>query len=931
MTKFSYINNADPKYIDSLYKKFLENPLSVDEEWRKFFEGFEFARNSGFKAAETSREGVDPHRRKEVNVLNLINGYRSRGHFFTKTNPVRERRKYTPTLDVENFGLSKEDLEVEFHAGNEIGIGTVPLKKIIEHLQETYCRSIGAEYMFIRQPERVEWLQNKMEYTRNMPQFSKEEKLNILKKLTQAVVFESFLHTKYVGQKRFALSGGETIVAGLDAILEKGAALGIEEFVIGMAHRGRLNILANILNKEYEQIFAEFEGEDLRSRREVESESIFEGDVKYHLGFSNDVRTRNGKEIHLSLSPNPSHLEAVDPIVQGIARAKIDKRYNGDIKKLAPILIHGDAAIAAQGIVYEVIQMSLLEAHKTGGTIHLVINNQLGFTTNYLQGRSSIYCTDVAKVTRSPVFHVNADDVEAVVFAIQMAMEYRQEFHTDVFIDLLGYRRYGHNEADEPRFTQPKLYKIIEKHPDPREIYLKNLIGDNEISQSEAEDIEAEFRQQLNDLFNKTKSATVKPSISSFEEDWEGLRRPSPEDFDESPDTQVSEKNFSRIAEKVFQIPSDAKVFKKIRRLYDTSYKNFVEKKSLNWGMAELMAYGTLVDEGVSVRLSGQDSERGTFAHRHAVLKIEESEENYVPLNHVNKNQAKFEIYNSLLSEYGVLGFEMGYAWSNPAGLTIWEAQFGDFVNGAQIVIDQYLSCSEIKWRRMNGLVLYLPHGYEGQGPEHSSARMERFLNLCAYYNMQVVNCSTPANFFHVLRRQTKFPFRIPLIILTPKSLLRHPKCISPIEDFIQNKFQEIIDDQNVTPDSVDTILLCSGKIYYELLERQQEEEHYDVAIIRLEQVYPLPYKQIQSILNRYHYAKNFIWVQEEPRNMGAWPFLMRRPEMESFDLIARKASPTPATGYYKQYLAEQKEIIDRAFDKMPLNHRQEVDKAVIK
>jgi 2-oxoglutarate dehydrogenase E1 component len=926
MAKFSYISNADPKYIDGLYKQFLDDPVSVDEGWRKFFEGYEFARNSGLKSGEASLEGeADPNRRKEINVLNLINGYRSRGHFFTRTNPVRERRKYTPTLDIENFGLSEQDLDIDFHAGTEIGVGTAPLRRIIAHLQETYCRSVGAEYMFIRQPERVEWLQRRMESTRNIPQFSKEEKLHILKKLTQAVAFESFLHTKYVGQKRFALSGGETVVAGLDAIIEKGAELGIEEFVIGMAHRGRLNVLANVLNKDYERIFAEFEGE------EVESESIFEGDVKYHLGFSGDVKTRNGKTIHVTLTPNPSHLEAVDPVVQGIARAKIDKRYNGNIKKLAPILIHGDAAIAGQGIVYEVIQMSLLQAYKTGGTIHLVINNQLGFTTNYLQGRSSIYCTDVAKVTRSPVFHVNADDVEAVVFAIQMAMEYRQEFHTDVFIDLLGYRRYGHNEADEPRFTQPKLYKIIEKHPDPRQIYMNNLIANNEISSKEAEGVETEFRDKLNDVFIKTRSKNVKPVISAFEQEWEGFRRPGEEDFDKSPETKVAERNFSRVAKQVFQIPSEINVFNKIRRLYDASYKNFAENKLLNWGMAELMAYGTLVDEGISVRLSGQDSERGTFAHRHAVLKIEESEENYIPLKHVSKSQGEFEIYNSLLSEYGVLGFEMGYAWSNPTGLTVWEAQFGDFVNGAQIIIDQYLSCSEIKWKRMNGLVLYLPHGYEGQGPEHSSARLERFLNLCAYYNMQVVNCTTPANFFHVLRRQTKFPFRIPLIILTPKSLLRHPKCISPLEDFTQNRFQEIIDDRSVEADSVDTVLLCTGKIYYELLDRQQKEEHYDVAIVRLEQVYPIPYKQLQKVLNRYRRAKKFIWVQEEPRNMGAWPFLMRRPEIESFDLIARKASPTPATGYYKQFLAEQAEIIDRAFKKMPVNRSQEMDKAVVK
>ena len=913
MDKFSYISNADPKYIDSLYKKYLNNPNSLDEEWRKFFEGFEFAR----KSLIDSGTEVDPHRRKEINVLNLINGYRARGHFFTKTNPVRARRKYTPTLDIENFGLSKEDLNIEFHAGNEIGIGTASLKKIIEHLQLTYCHSIGAEFRFIRQPERVEWLQNRMELTRNMPTFSKEEKLHILKKLIQAVEFENFLHTKYVGQKRFALSGGETIIPGLDAIIEKGAGLGIEEFVIGMAHRGRLNVLANILNKNYEEIFAEFEGE------EVESESIFEGDVKYHLGFSNDVKTRNGKKVHLSISPNPSHLEAVDPVVQGISRAKIDKKYKGNIKKLAPILIHGDAAIAAQGIVYEVIQMSLLDAHKTGGTIHLVINNQLGFTTNYLQGRSSIYCTDVAKVTRSPVFHVNADDVEAVVLAVQMAMEYRQEFHTDVFIDMLGYRRYGHNEADEPRFTQPKLYKVIEKHPDPQKIYLDRLIDNNEISQNEADELRDEFHDQLNSFFNKTKNESVKPSISSFEEDWQDLRRPQENDFDESPDTKVDKQRFIQIAEKVFNIPQDINVFRKIRRLYETSYKNLQEKNLLNWGMAELLAYGTLVDEGTSIRLCGQDSERGTFAHRHAVLKIEESEDNYIPLSHVSEKQAKFEIYNSLLSEYGALGFEFGYSWANPEGLTIWEAQFGDFMNGAQIVIDQFLSCSEIKWKKMNGIVLYLPHGYEGQGPEHSSARMERLLNLCAYQNMQIVNCTTPANLFHVLRRQVRFPFRIPLIILTPKSLLRHPQCVSPVEDFAESKFMETIDDPNADPDSVDTLLFCTGKIYYELLERQQNEGRNDIAVIRFEQIYPIPYKQLRKIIRRYRSAKNYRWVQEEPRNMGVWPFIMSRPEMRAVELIARKASPTPATGYHKQHLAEQKELIDRAFQKSTQQNRK--------
>jgi len=914
MKQYSYISNADPDYIENLYQKYLENPKSVDDGWKNFFDGFEFARK--FKAK--SEASVDPNRRKEINVLNLIYGYRSRGHFFTKTNPVRERRKYTPTLDIENFGLSKEDLEVEFQAGNEIGIGPAPLNKIIEHLHQTYCHSIGAEYMFIRQPERVEWIQQRMETTRNIPDFSKEEKLHILKKLVQAVTFERFLHKKFVGQKRFAISGGETVIPGMDAIIEKGAELGIEEFIIGMAHRGRLNVLANIMNKPYEQIFAEFEGE------EVESDSIFEGDVKYHLGFSNDVKTRNGKDIHLHLSPNPSHLEAVDPVVQGTARAKIDKIYNGNIKKLAPILIHGDAAIAAQGIVYEVIQMSLLDAYKTGGTIHLVINNQLGFTTNYLDGRSSIYCTDVAKVTRSPVFHVNADDVEAVVFAIQMAMEYRQEFHTDVFIDLLGYRRYGHNEADEPRFTQPKLYKIIEKHPDPRELYVKDLIENGQITQQEADEIDEEFYKKLDGLFDKSKEGSVKPLISTFEDEWGGLRRPKAEDFDESPKTSISKAKLFEVGEKIFRIPQEINVFKKIRRLYETAHKNLTEKKELNWGMAELIAYGSLLDEGISVRLSGQDSERGTFAHRHAVLKVEESEEDFIPLNHLNGKQAKFEIYNSLLSEYGVLGFEFGYAFSNPKGLTVWEAQFGDFVNGAQIITDQFLSCSEIKWKRMNGLVLYLPHSYEGQGPEHSSARPERFLMLCAYHNMQVVNCTTPANFFHVLRRQVKYPFRIPLIILTPKSLLRHPECISPVEDITNGRFQEIIDDPNVDANGVKTVLMCSGKIYYELLKEQRENQHNDTAIIRLEQIYPFPTGQLQNVLENYSYADKLIWVQEEPRNMGAWPFLIRRPEMRGFNLIARKAIPTPATGYHKQHVAEQNAIINQAFGNAPIEQEEQ-------
>jgi 2-oxoglutarate dehydrogenase E1 component len=908
MDKFSYLSNAHPDYIDSLYKAYLADPESVDEGWRKFFEGFEFAQS--YDGAVEAPAAVDAERRKEVNVLNLINAYRTRGHFFTKTNPVRERRKYRPTLDIENFGLAEEDLDTVFEAGVEIGIGAAPLGIIIEHLQETYCHSIGAEYMFIRDPARVRWLQERMESTRNIPSFSLEEKRHILDKLNQAVVFENFLHSKYIGQKRFALSGGETVIPALDAIIEKGASMGIDEFVIGMAHRGRLNVLANILRKSYQEIFAEFEGVG-------HEDAVFEGDVKYHLGYSGNITTFKGKNVHLNLVANPSHLEAVDPAAEGVVRAKIDKRYNGDSKKIVPILIHGDAAIAAQGVVYEIIQMSLLEGYKTGGTLHLVINNQIGFTTNYLEGRSSTYCTDVAKVTLSPVFHVNADDVEAVVFAILMALEYRQTFHTDVFIDFLGYRKYGHNESDEPRFTQPRLYKAIEKHPDPRQIYYQELISHGEISTGLAKEMEKDFQNLLQYRLDRAKEAAKLKPLSSFKGDWSGYRKPSDEDFDFSPKTGLAEEKLVYTGERIFSIPREFNVFRKIRKLYEERKKRFLEKSRIDWGMAETLAYGTLLEESIAVRLSGQDSERGTFSHRHTVLIDEESEDEYIPLNNISEGQAKFQVFNSLLSEYAVVGFEYGYASANPKGLTIWEAQFGDFANGAQIVIDQFISSGASKWRRFNGLVLYLPHGYEGQGPEHSSARIERFLSLCALNNMTVVNCTTPANFFHVLRRQMKYPFRIPLVVFTPKSLLRHPSCVSPLVDFAEGtRFREVIDDTYVKAKDVKRILFCSGKIYYDLLERQQKEERKDAAIVRVEQLYPLPIKQIMKIIAKYKNVERYLWVQEEPENMGPWSFIRRKFKLVKTTLVSRSESPSPATGYFKQHLLEQEEIINLAFGK---------------
>lgn len=908
MDKFSYVGNAHGAVIDDLYQQYLKDPEALEAGWRKFFEGFEFARSSFQQAAPSSE--VPENVRKEFNVINLINSYRSRGHLFTKTNPVRERRKYSPTLDKENFGLTDADLDAVFHAGTEIGIGPAKLRVIIAHLEQTYCESIGAEYKYIRAPEIVNWLQVRMESTKNTPNFNLDDKKQILENLNKAVAFENFLHTKFVGQKRFSLEGAEALIPALNAVVENGSQLGIEEFVIGMAHRGRLNVLANILNKTYEDIFSEFEGKEYE-------DSLFDGDVKYHLGYSTNVITKSGNKVHLSLTPNPSHLEAVDPVVEGIARAKIDNVYGNDYNKLAPILIHGDAAVAAQGIVYEVIQMSQLNGYKTGGTIHLVVNNQIGFTTNYLDARSSTYCTDIAKVVLSPVFHVNGDDVEALVLTIQMAMEFRQKFHRDVFIDLLCYRRYGHNEGDEPRFTQPILYKAIAQHPNPREIYNEKLMKLGEVEANLAKEMEKKFKQLLQDRLEEAKQIR-KAKISSFlEGQWKGLRLTKEEDFEASPVTAVDKKVFLDIASKIVEIPKDKKFFNKMEKTFKDRKEMLVGEGRLDWAMGELLAYGTLVNEGFPVRFSGQDVERGTFSHRHAVIKLDDSEEEYVPLQNISKTQAKFEIYNSLLSEYGVVGFEYGYAMAAPHSLVIWEAQFGDFNNGAQIIIDQYLSSAEEKWRRMNGLCMFLPHGYEGQGSEHSSARMERFLTLCAENNMQVINCTTPANFYHAIRRQMIRDFRKPLIAFTPKSLLRHPRCVSKIEDFTQGGFKEIIDDTKADAKVVNKLVFCTGKLYYELLEQKEKDNADDIAIVRLEQLYPFPRVQIKALLKKYKNAKEYIWAQEEPENMGAWTYLLRVFREVSLKVISRCESGSPATGSSKQHAAQQKAIIDKVFEKV--------------
>ena len=903
MDKFSSVGNQELAAIEDLYQTYLENPKSVDESWQQFFAGFELARtNYQQKHTTVQSDKID----KEFAILNLIHGYRQRGHLFTKTNPVRSRRKYTPTLDIENFGLEKKDLETVFQAGNDIGIGPAKLKDIIAHLEATYCRSIGVEYVYMRHPEVVNWLKKKMETTRNSEEYSDEKRKHFFYHLKLAVGFENFIHKKFVGQKRFSLEGAETLIPSLDAVIEKGAELGIEEFVIGMAHRGRLNVLANILEKPYENIFKEYTGKEYE-------DDISQGDVKYHLGYENEVVTDEGKKVKLKLVPNPSHLETVAPIVEGVVRSQIDSLYGKNFDKAAAIIIHGDAAIATQGVVYETIQMSQLDGYKTGGTIHLVINNQVGFTTSYLEARSSTYCTDIAKVTRSPVFHVNGDDVEALIYTVKLAMEFRQKFYSDVFIDILCYRKYGHNEGDEPRFTQPVLYKIIEKHPNPRDIYSEKLNNLGVMSAEESKKEVKEFDQLLEQKYNDSEKIEKVKIRKFLINEYKPYSLPQKDSFDLKVMTGVSIKTLNETGDKINTLPRDLAFFKKVDRII-ADRRMMMKDGRLDWAMAELLAYGTLVNEGHPVRLSGQDSERGTFAHRHAAFVVEGTDEKYFPLKHVSEKQAPFHVFNSLLSEYAVLGFEYGYSLAQPNGLTIWEAQFGDFHNVAQVIVDQYISSAFEKWGMMNGLTLFLPHGFEGQGPEHSSGRIERFLELSANNNMQVIVPSTPANMFHLLRRQVKMTTRLPLVVFTPKSLLRHPMVISKIEEFEKGGFKEIIDDPLALPELVESVVFTSGRLYYDLEKHQVENGITNVAVVRLEQIYPIPYQQINDILKKYKNSTQLIWAQDEPENMGAWPFINRKLANLGFKVVSRKESASPAVGLMEKHKKGLEEILSSAF-----------------
>ena len=919
--KYDYTRAADVAYIEQLYTTYQADPSAVDPSWVPFFQAYEFFLQTdaadGAVASGTSSTSSGSSERTgtteiaaEGKVQALIDGYRSRGHLSADTNPIRRRRDHDPRLDIKYFDLPAEALQASFTTGASLlGQKTATLQEIIGRLTQLYGGKIGFDYMHMRDPVAIEWFRKQAEEKLPTFRYNVEEKKHVLSKLNQAVVFESFLHTKYVGQKRFSLEGGETMIPALDALIQYGATQGVDRVVIGMAHRGRLNVLANIMNKTYEEIFHEFEGTPISEEQQM----MGDGDVKYHMGYSSRVDTLSGKKVDLSLAPNPSHLEAVDGVVQGWVRAKIDSEY-ANPRHILPVLIHGDAALAGQGLVFEIAQMSRLDAYSTGGTVHLVINNQVGFTTDYHEARSSIYCADVAKAVDAPVLHVNGDDPEAVVFCMRLALDFRQRFSQDVYVDMVCYRRHGHNESDEPKFTQPLLYNIIAKHPNPREIYSRRLAERGEVDAQVAQDLDKQFRSLLQDRLKLVKEQTgPRYLLSPLEKEWTSLRHSTPKDFLQQPATGTNQAHIDQVAAALVTLPTGFKPLRQIEKIITQRKAMFSTEKQLNWASAELLAYGTLLLEGNTVRVSGQDTQRGTFSHRHAVLRDAQTNVSHNSLAPLVQEGRTFALYNSLLSEYGALGFEFGYSWANSNALVVWEAQFGDFANGAQVIIDQFIATSYTKWQRMSGLVLLLPHGYEGQGPEHSNARPERYLQLCSGNNMFVCNLTTPANFFHLLRRQLALPFRMPCVVMSPKSLFRHPKVVSPVSDFIEGSFVPFIDDNEVDKKVVRKVLLCTGKVYYELLAARETQQIEDVAILRIEQLHPFPTQVVSAAIARYKQRKVVAWVQEEPQNMGYWTYLLRVFAEGDLVYIGRKAAASPATGFYKTHQEQQNQLITQA------------------
>ena len=959
--KTSFLEGSNSSFIEELYLKYINNPEDVPQSWREFFDGLDedqqiiqteiqgpswspkknnisqiidkvkISAEDNFTKKElssngdlTTRDGYEKEKEQSVKAIALIRAYRIRGHLIANLDPLgMMERKYLNELHPSNHGFQKEDYNKKIYLREYMDSKYATINEILSFLKKTYCSTIGAEYMHISDPNEKKWFRERMEKKENQLNFTNSGKKFILNKLIQAEGFEKFLAVKFVSTKRFGLDGGEALIPALEQIIKRGGHLGVKEIKIGMPHRGRLNVLANLLQKSYKRIFNEFAGEFGSSI--VESA----GDVKYHLGASSN-REFDGNLVHISLTDNPSHLEAVDPVVLGQTRAKQFFHKDKKRQKVVPILIHGDAAFAGQGVVAECFAMSGLRGHNTGGTIHIIVNNQIGFTTNPRFARSSPYPSDIAKMVEAPILHVNADDPEAVVHCARVAIEFRQQFNRDVVIDMICYRRWGHNEGDEPSFTQPLMYQKIRQHPTTLNIYGEKLIKEGTITAEEFDKNKKEFKNLLDEQLKTAKE--YKPKLEWFEGGWSRFRPEKGKD--KRGVTGVTADTIKKIGKRITYIPEDFNAHPTIRKIFENKKKMFENGTGFDWATAEQLAFATLLEEGYPVRLSGQDSGRGTFSQRHSVLRDQKNNSYYTPLNNISKKQKRFEVIDSLLSEFAVLGFEHGYALSEPTTLVVWEAQFGDFANGAQVVIDQFIASGERKWSRASGLVMLLPHGYEGQGPEHSSARLERFLQLCAHENIQVMNCTTPANYFHALRRQIHRDFRKPLIIMTPKSLLRNKRCTSNIEDFNKkNTFHRILKDHaevggygliKLQEDKkIKKVVLCSGKIYFDLIEAREKIKNNKVLFIRIEQLYPFPVKTLAQELKKFKKNARFFWCQEEPQNMGAWNTARNyiewtldyiKAENRKVSYIGRQSAASPATGYLKKHLAQQKEIIEKVF-----------------